>query len=388
MKIRFGKFCFTTKELFFFLFMCSVFDKLKISIPFFVICIFLFIKDVFKNPKKCKNSSIKWYSYVILMFLLGILWTSSRTSFSNYILFDFIRMAECIFIMVWLSYSIENEKDVQRYLGLFAMVMGVLFLKLVLNTPFDYWGTERLGETVDLKPTMLGLSMAFGGTATFYLYQERKRFFYMLLTILFLIISLLTGSRMGVLIMALGISCFFALSARGTKFIRNCLIIVFSLLMGYYLIMNVNSLYTTIGVRFENFLSSNNEEQSVKERTILKKTAMNLFKKSPIYGSGTEAFRAYSARIGLQHVTYSHCNYTEMLANYGIVGFIIYYYFLFKLLFYLFRRCKKSKIDCIMFVFLFMILVSDYGYISYYGLFQQYFISLIYAYVSLKQKNQ
>lgn len=200
MKFRFGKICISLRDILFFLFVSSVFDRLKVSIPFFILCFLIFLKDNITKPKKIFHSGNKWYFCVFLMFLFGIFY-SNDSNLSDFIIFDFIRMLQCFFIMLWISYYTNEKDDLMHFMKIFVLVMGILFFKLLIYTPFSYWGTERLGETIDLKPTMLGLSMAFGGTVTFYLWQEKKKKMYLFITLIFLIISLLSGSRMGALTM-------------------------------------------------------------------------------------------------------------------------------------------------------------------------------------------
>lgn len=55
-------------------------------------------------------------------------------------------------------------------------------------------------------------------------------------------------------------------------------------------------------------------------RAEMMEEALRMWTKSPIWGNGNEAFRVYSG-FG----TYSHANYTELLANYGILGILLFY---------------------------------------------------------------
>ena len=50
--------------------------------------------------------------------------------------------------------------------------------------------------------------------------------------------------------------------------------------------------------------------------------AMQLWKRSPFVGLGNGQYLVVSGRE-----CYSHCNYTELLANLGVVGFVLYYSF-------------------------------------------------------------
>ena len=67
---------------------------------------------------------------------------------------------------------------------------------------------------------------------------------------------------------------------------------------------------------------------------------------------------------------YSHCNYVEILANYGIVGFLLYYVPIIRLI-YRYVVNIKNRTDDLHIVFciiLLMVLMIDYGAVEYYGL--------------------
>ena len=130
---------------------------------------------------------------------------------------------------------------------------------------------------------------------------------------------------------------------RGRKHtIRNTLIIGAIILLVYYLVMNVEELYNGVGVRLESLVEGTVGEGSldgsadIRGRMIV--SALKRWLDSPFIGNGFDSFKYYS-RDALAFFAYSHCNFTELLHNGGIVGFFIYYYYYF----YICKRAIKNK---------------------------------------------
>lgn len=61
-------------------------------------------------------------------------------------------------------------------------------------------------------------------------------------------------------------------------------------------------------------------EKSFEGRVVMIQRGFDLWKRSPLWGNGNEAFRVYGG-----HDTYSHNNYIELLVNYGVLGLVFFY---------------------------------------------------------------
>jgi O-antigen ligase len=61
-------------------------------------------------------------------------------------------------------------------------------------------------------------------------------------------------------------------------------------------------------------------EKSFFTRWDMIQEALKLWMQSPLWGNGNEAYRVYGS-----YGTYSHTNYTELLANYGLLGLCFFY---------------------------------------------------------------
>lgn len=92
---------------------------------------------------------------------------------------------------------------------------------------------------------------------------------------------------------------------------------------------------------------------------------------------------------GLARATYSHCNYTELLATLGIVGFLIYYVYELRILgrgLMGFIRTKGREMLLVV-VFIAVNLFAEFFYVSYYSPIIQVVLVLLSSYVTLAFKK-
>src|SRR5690606_22989098 len=65
-------------------------------------------------------------------------------------------------------------------------------------------------------------------------------------------------------------------------------------------------------------------EGSLYARADFIQAGLELWREHPFFGLGSNQFRYYMPEFGLRE-TYSHSNPIEILANYGLIGFVLYY---------------------------------------------------------------
>ena len=109
----------------------------------------------------------------------------------------------------------------------------------------------------------------------------------------------------------------------------------------WQMIMRVDVLYRSIGVRMEelieNFIGGEGDSSS-QIREIIRNLAFDEWLKRPLWGYGFDSFK-FLAKKAVGHFYYSHCNYTELLYCGGILYFLIYYWIFFKIV----KICLRNK---------------------------------------------
>ena len=160
----------------------------------------------------------------------------------------------------------------------------------------------------------------------------------------------------------------------------------------YSLIMKVSVLYDAIGYRMEVLMKSvqgvsYTANNSVEIRPMLMKMAIDGWGKSPIWGHGFDSFK-YLASYVLGKSWYSHCNYTEMLYNGGIIMFIFYNWIYLKLFVnILINKCVSIKYKSFAIAILICMLIYDYSAVNYEDTFAQMLIAVAFTCISLGEKE-
>ena len=212
------------------------------------------------------------------------------------------------------------------------LVSGVvLCLRLLITVPRSAWGTDRVGNYIGYGNDPAAIVLCFAALFLFTGYMLFNKKTYIPFAIIFCVISIFTGSRKGVIIVAVGLIVMMVLSKNSISNRIWTLCVVGALVLAFYIaIMNIPILYGILGSRLEALFYTLSQghrnttwNNSSEERILHMKYAFNFFKQNPIIGLGLDGYRS----VCPIRYTYSHCNYTELLADMGIVGFLLYYSF-------------------------------------------------------------
>ena len=137
----------------------------------------------------------------------------------------------------------------------------------------------------------------------------------------------------------------------------------------FNLVMKVPVLYDAIGTRLEASIDENDKESeaywSSKIREEMRVDSFEQWKEKPFSGYGFDSYK-YRAREVVGSFHYSHCNYTELLYNGGIIYFLVYYWIFYKII----RECFKrkylpEKYRAFSLALVICMLIFDYGAVSY-----------------------
>ena len=98
--------------------------------------------------------------------------------------------------------------------------------------------------------------------------------------------------------------------------------------------------------------------------------------KSPVWGHGYDSFHFYNAVVN-GHDVYSHNNFTELLYNLGIIGFVAYYFEYFRLTMLGFKS-KIPSVKAITIAGMIGILLTEYGQVDYNASIIAIFLFIVY----------
>lgn len=277
-----------------------------------------------KLPRFNWKSYLAAFSCFVAYVLLRCIGAPSLSdAFSLSYWFGFIQI---LFIAYVLEQNVRTLNDARWYLSLVLYALVYTLVILVIRTPAQSWGQNRLGADIGLNPNNLGLMCVTGAAISVY-FAQKKRWYY-LLALAFLALSVFTGSKKGMLMVLIVCGLFLIFKERGEKLLKNLIFICVFAIVFFVVVMNVDFLYEVAGKRLENmilaFLGAGGGTSEI-ERTFYADHAAGMFLEKPLFGWGTNSFVTQMRQLEYSHVAYCHNNYLELLATLGIVGLVLYY---------------------------------------------------------------
>lgn len=186
-------------------------------------------------------------------------------------------------------------------------------------------GEKRMGGSLSGNVNTVGFNFGILSTIIMWFYCKEKKPYKIILFLVLSALMLITGSKKALIMMIASLFMYFWYEK---KRISGWLKTVFILLAAIYVVFCVPYFYDIIGSRVETMIatmlfgnSSANYSHSTDVREKMIREAFRLFQSKPIFGGGWNYF--YSRTV--YEYEYSHCNYTEMLCSFGIVGTAVFY---------------------------------------------------------------
>jgi len=245
---------------------------------------------------------------------------------------------------------------------------------IMIKTPFDTWFSGGFGFTATaLNPNTIGMIFTICVLVSFYFAFYCKEKKYYIFTFLQMFMVILTGSRKSLISSVVGLTVMILMKSQRRNLIFRIIMVLVFVIVLFYLIMSVPELYAAIGVRIESMLNhvfSDGGDYSMSLRQSFIEHAKDMFFEKPLFGYGINNFIVkIGQRIGVS--TYAHNNYYEILADLGIVGFVAFYGYYFYLAISLLKIWRKSSGSLVklMLVWVAVIMVCEYGLVSYYQVY-------------------
>lgn len=297
-------------------------------------------------------------------------------------------------IVFWVSCRLDNIVSV----AMVAYIVGTLIL--VTRIVGQYGGIVELLEYASMNgenrvgqlignENAIGLFFSTGILCSLVLFIKSKKIKAKLfLTVIMLVLGcmmLLTGSRKSVAFAVVGIILLVYFGYKkeqlGKRF--SAFVGLFVTLAALYVLITTLPIFSTINERFqllfEGVSLGTSSYETDQLRKMMVEKGLEAFWEKPIFGHGT----------GYSYVlfgTYSHNNFVELLMNYGLVGFSLYYGFYTVLLVRLFKQTMKNDLYAIFFfVYIFVQMVLGVGWVNYYERPVQIITALAFGYIVSKK---
>ena len=289
-----------------------------------------------------------------------------------------IDIIEIFIIMLIVSICFQQVDSVDSILKAIMWGYYAVILYEIVFYGWDYFVTvmkESTRVTSELlNSNTLGMCAAFAIMINLYLLLSKKISLWTVTLLFFgMVVVIASGSRKALVSLFLGIFLFFLVRSlrknqQTLPLFRFLIALPVVAFIGYQILRL--PIFSGIMKRMEgmfNIVVGGTVEKSAMIRMSLVQLGLELFKRHPLLGVGIDNPRLYTYEV-VGETYYLHNNYMEILSSGGIVGFISYYWIYVKLLISYIRRRDFDDLQyCICFVLLILLLIMDYGMVSYYS---------------------
>lgn len=316
-----------------------------------------FLFAVPRLNKIIKNNIFKTITLFIVYGLL-ISTFSNKPSLGYFVILNYFSHWMLPFV---LGYFLMEQKHVEKVFWHFYCIFFFLFAFSMIAYFGFFWksiGNFYLVEEGLLKglrhhigyAAMLSIisfiSFSFG---IFSDSDNKRKYLFILFGFLFLIGIILTGSRGYYIAIFISAVIFLLwISLRNKKILPAFLFLVFFMMVSFLVYKKAPQVQNRIKSAFSG------KDESVIERILLSKVALNIIKDYPLFGVGPgqspyqkkyfdmEKMNFYNAQGHPRHI-HMHSFYLNLLADFGITGFLIFIILFFQIFSVLYTIFKKSN---------------------------------------------
>ena len=318
------------------------------------------------------NKALEWDFVVYLMFTIyGCLFLAAPEWPYNW---DFMLFTAVLNIIVYWMFEHyfygQSYKELKQILTI-SLVAIIVYMLILEKDSLGEVGV-RLGDSLSGNVNTVGVCLGF--LSVIYVYfvvntkSERKieKRVDILVMVAVFVLMLLTGSKKSIVFLIIDFVLLVSHSNnKALSFFYFFCLGVLSL----YLVLSNEYLYSVIGSRVEDMIYSlfgigkGKASHSTQDRAGMIAEGFRIFLQKPIFGGGEKYFAMASIKYG--YYGYSHCNYTEMLCNFGLFGTLIYYLPILRNLHILISRRNSIKLAKLGISLLVAKLVIDWMMVSY-----------------------
>lgn len=393
-------------------------SKKKINIFDIVIFLLLFGVYALNRTSSVVNKEYSWLAIVGITIIMSIfqIIRNKKIHFGVYVIFQICFLGITFVSRYWavspelakggfnsllltsiLLFSIvniiESEQQCQSFLRALAWAGIAMFFYFGFKNGFlniiNIRNSSQNEIITDVNANDLGMKYVISALSakTYTYYDVRKKNIYNGLTIVLSIFSLFTGSRKVLIMLGFCFSVMYILEKKNRKMLR-IIISTIVLIVFFYLIMTIPTLYKAIGIRLEEtftiFSDNVNPYTSTGIRLSMANLGEELFKNKPILGYGLANAEIYNGG------TYLHNNYLELLVGVGLLGTVTYYInpILSVLRNKKLYKINQDKIALFFFMIIVCLLILDFTFVSYNSRAFQILIAVASKHYTIKKSNE
>lgn len=364
-----------------FLFSCAI-DNAQMALTIFltVICV---MKQVILFDGRVKIARIYdnsfWYGIFFLFVLCSRFW--STTEGIEYINL-FTTLIQIVALLLCMDWEIRSLEKAIIHIRCFCYASFLFSLVVVLTSSPSTYNTLDFGMVTGMHRNITGYLLMMAACFDLFLaskvYKSYRKWFYMM-AVLSIVVSVLSGSRKIIIGYAIMLICWLITQNNIHRGLKNCLLIVGSLLVLILLMYQIPYIQEAFGFRLMAIFDDSIVDGSINARNRAKELALFHFSANPILGKGWNAVASsygefYSRNSGI----YAHNNYLEIAADFGIVGVILYYIKFLRTLLNCIKTYKRNSVMRLGVICFATILVLDWAQVTYMYLYLMIVYSILF----------
>ena len=323
------------------------------------------------------------YALLVLLAFLSRTWNDTVVEGSKLFL-NMVKILVVMLCVVFYSKSIEKVKSV---LLAYTQALAVMCILILTTTPLSTYGTTQFWGIPNQHRNTVANATFFAILIVWYLAPYISSKMAKAMVAIFLVTGLCTGSRRGIIQLVL-MAILFTLTQKGIR--KRIRLMMAGFFVGAVFLMVITSvpqLNENYWPRFLGMFTTSiddtvGEEKSAVGRNIYRSIGWQIAKERPWLGYGVDGFyghlkgREYTYTTYRLEAVHSHCNYIEVLVNYGILGSLFYYFLPVYLIIKAWRRYKEERFSRMIVIIMMSTLVLDYGGVSYHQMFAIYLYAI------------
>lgn len=352
----------------------------------------VFISLLFKNNIS-RIFKFNKYKTRVLQFGLYCVFTSLWAVDSTAATTKGITIIEILICMSVFYAYYDNEDNIDNLLltivwtGAIISIFCVKIYGLDMIMASAVAGERFVTEFANINS--VAMKGALGFVVALYFAFFKKNIFPLLLSSLSLVIILASGSKKAFIILLFGtITLIFLRSKSSNKLLL--ILKYFTIFIGFVFVVNLLNqlpIFSTISNRMEGLIAyltgTGVVDASTSTRDLFIQEGLDQWYKTPIWGIGMGNSYLFNSEG-----TYTHCNYVELLSSGGIIGLILYYSLYLYPIIQLIKYRNIDKYRASLFLLIIgILLLTDYGIVTYYLKYSYFYLMVIYIYVNTLKKK-
>ena len=268
--------------------------------------------------------------------------------------------------------SVEKILRLVMWTGYLISVYAFLFYGV--KNVLEALGKQRISNDA-MNANTLGMSIAYAIIIQVYLIlKERKIRWYIVFLIPSFLVLAVSESRKAFLLLVAGAGLLILMkNASDPKRFKRVTRFGLILILGVVALVVASRMPMFAGIihRLETFLNFFSGEGKIDNSTLnrvkLIELGVEIWREHPLLGIGMDNARMIGGEVFNKGEYYLHNNYMELLADGGLIGFLLYYSMPFLLLTRAVRQQRRWVEDDAMIcvILLLLMLVLDIGFVSY-----------------------